>query len=219
MPTVFEQCKIALNCMHPEFKEKFNVAVRTRAAKGKRVKMENGVPDVGSFDEMKELMREAQVFSDDDSNKCGRVGVGINAEEDTSSDEIEEEGNGNDIIIGEEGFDGEKAYVLAEEEYRAEEERVFGPMEGDGAVQGNVTEEGFDGGAEVDTSGDSNAFGEEDSDKGIEQVKGPDDGAEGDEMSELDKAHLYALAEEEYEAEVERVRALGLIEEDGEMQP
>ena len=178
MPTVFEQCKIALNCMHPEFKEKFNVAVRTRAAKGKRVKMENGVPDVGSFDEMKELMREAQVFWDDDSNKCGRVGVGINAEEDTSSDEIEEEGNGNDI-----------------------------------------GEEGFDGGAEVDTSGDNNAFGEEDSDKGIEQVKGPDDGAEGDEMSELDKARLYALAEEEYEAEVERVRALGLIEEDGEMQP
>ena len=157
------------------------------------------------------------MFWDDDSNKCGRVGVGISAEEDTYSDEIEEEGNGNGI--GEEGFDGEKAYVLAEEEYRAEEERVFGPMEGDGAVQGNDTEEGFDGGAEVDTSGDNNAFGEEDSNKGIEQVKGPDDGAEGDEMSELDKARLHALAEEEYRAEVERVEALELIEEDGEMQP
>ena len=77
-------------------------------------------------------------------------------------------------------------------------------------MQGNNTEEGFD---------DGQAYSEGSDLKGIEQVKGHDDGAEGDEMSELDKAHQYALAEEEYEAEVERVRAFGLIEEDGEMQP
>jgi hypothetical protein len=71
MPTMFQQCKIALACMHPEFKGKFNVAVQARIVEGKRVKMHVGVHVFAHFDEMKKLMREAQVFWDDDAVSCG----------------------------------------------------------------------------------------------------------------------------------------------------
>ena len=32
MPTVYQQCEVALACMHPEFKEKFVLVVAARAA-------------------------------------------------------------------------------------------------------------------------------------------------------------------------------------------
>ena len=73
MPTVYQQCEIALACMHPEFKRKFVLAVAARAAQNKRVKMHEGVPDLTDFKEMQALMREAQVFWNDDAEKCGRV--------------------------------------------------------------------------------------------------------------------------------------------------
>ena len=73
MPTVYQPCEMALACMHPEFKEKFVLAVAARAAQNKRVKMYEGVPDVTNFKEMQALMREARVFWDDDAEKCGRV--------------------------------------------------------------------------------------------------------------------------------------------------
>ena len=59
--------------MHPEFKGKFVLAVAARAAQHMRVKMYEGVPDLTDFKEMQALMREAQVFWDDDAEKCGRV--------------------------------------------------------------------------------------------------------------------------------------------------
>ena len=62
MPTVFQQCEIALACMHPEFKEKFVLAVAARAAQHRRVKMHEGVPLLKNFKSMQELVREAQVF-------------------------------------------------------------------------------------------------------------------------------------------------------------
>ena len=64
-----------MTCMHPEFKDKFNVAVQARIAEGKRVKMHVGVPVFADFEEMKKLRREAQVFWDDDVVSCGYIGV------------------------------------------------------------------------------------------------------------------------------------------------
>ena len=72
-PTVYQQCEIALACMHPEFKEKYVLAVAARAAQSKRVKMYEGVLVVTEFRKMQALMREAQVFWDDDAEKCGRI--------------------------------------------------------------------------------------------------------------------------------------------------
>ena len=73
MPTVDQQCQIALACMHPESKGKFVLAVAARAAQHMRVKVFEGVPDLTDFKEMQALMREAQVFWDDDAEKCGRI--------------------------------------------------------------------------------------------------------------------------------------------------
>ena len=86
MPTMFQQCKIALACMHPEFKGKFNVAVQARIVEGKRVKMHDGVLVFADFDEMKKLMREAQVFWDDDAVSCGYIGVRGGDENEENSD-------------------------------------------------------------------------------------------------------------------------------------
>ena len=60
-------------CMHPEFREKFGLAISARAALKKRIKMYEGVPIVSEFRRMQVPMREAQVFWDDDAEKCGRI--------------------------------------------------------------------------------------------------------------------------------------------------
>ena len=103
MPTMFQQCKIALACMHPEFKAKFNVAVQARIVEGKRVKMHDGVPVFADFDEMKKLMREAQVFWDDDPVSCGYIDVrGGDGNEENSDSGAEEFGYGGaeEVVYG-----------------------------------------------------------------------------------------------------------------------
>ena len=164
MPTVFEQCKIALACMHSEFKEKFNTAVRARAAKGKRVKMENGVPDVADFGETETLMREAQVFWDDDPVICGYIGGrGGDGNEENSDSGAEEFGYGGAEEVG---------YGGAEEVgYGGAEEVVCGGAEA--VAYGGAEELLFDG-TEV----------------GIEEELADADGAEEEYLAAVSYTHL-----------------------------